>query len=191
MKKFVRSVWELLEQLIITLFVVALIFTYIIKNVSVVGDSMRNSLMDGDKVIINMLDKEFQRGEIIVAFPEKAVTLNDKGGLSFAEGPDKVIIKRVIAAEGQTVDIDFATGAVEVDGERLYENYLELGLTHYDGGAFTDKYPITVPEGYVFVMGDNRSVSLDSRDEKIGFVAEKDIMGTVVLRYYPEFEVYS
>ncbi len=191
MKKCVRSAIDLLEQFIITFFIISLVFTYLFRVVSVDGDSMCNTLYDKDRIIINLSDRTYKTGDIAVMSPEYAVTFDENGMLTKSNGPNKIIVKRIIATEGQTIDIDFAAGIVSIDGERLYEDYIDLGLTHNDGGAFTGHYPITVPEGYVFVMGDNRSVSLDSRSYKIGFVAEKDIIGTAFVRVYPHFEIYS
>ncbi|MBR5513072.1 MAG: signal peptidase I [Ruminococcus sp.] len=190
MKKLAKSAVSLLEQLFITMFVISLVFTYIFRVVNVDGESMCNTFADGDRIIINLADRSYKTGDIAVMYPQNAVILDENGSISKGEGIGKVIIKRIIATEGQTVDIDFSAGIVTVDGERLYEDYLDLGLTHYDGGAFTGKYPVTVPRGYVFVMGDNRSVSLDSRSDKIGFVAEDDIIGEAFIRIYPRFEMY-
>lgn len=191
LKKFFKSFLGFAEQLLITLFVTALAFTYIFRVVSVVGDSMCNTLKDGDRIIISMLDKKCESGDIVVVTPRNAVVSDGKGGLEYKEGLKKSVVKRVIAVAGQTVDIDFSAGIVTVDGKRIYEEYTQLGLTHYDGGAFTGEYPVTVPDGYIFVMGDNRSVSLDSRSDKIGFVAVEDIMGTAIMKIYPEMEFCS
>lgn len=191
MKKFLKSAVGLIEQFIITFFVLCLVFTYLFRIVSVSGDSMLNTLKDGNRVIVNAMDRKIKNGDIVVVELNNAVTFVENGTLEISNGLNKTVVKRVVATEGQTIDIDFAAGIVYVDGERLYEDYIELGLTHYDGGAFTGKYPITVPEGYVFIMGDNRSVSMDSRSEKIGFVSVDDITGTVILRFYPEFAFFS
>ena len=90
----------------------------------------------------------------------------------------------MIAVGGQTVDIDFEAGDVYVDGEKLSESYI-TGLTHLDEGAFTGQYPITVPDGYIFVLGDNRGVSKDSRSIEIGLIAESAVNGKVMLRISP------
>ena len=99
-------------------------------------------------------------------------------------GMNRLIVKRIIATEGQTVDFDFQRGIVYVDGEVYNESYIS-GLTHLDEGAFTDRYPITVPKGYVFVMGDNRRNSLDSRSKELGYVSVDNIEGKVLWRIYP------
>lgn len=177
-----------IEQLLATLFVMSLIFTYCLRIVDIQGESMENTLRHEDRVIIGLLYNKPKAGDIVVIKPDEAVTLSDEGVPEFSEGIHKTIIKRVIACEGQTVDIDFDKGIVYVDGERLKENYVTLGMTHIDEGAFTGQYPVTVPNGYVFVMGDNRPVSMDSRSDKIGFVSEESITGRVLIRISPKMD---
>ena len=103
------------------------------------------------------------------------------------DGLDEVIVKRVIAVGGQTVDIDFSTGEVFVDGELLDEPYIN-NLTLNDEGAFD--YPITVEEGYYFCMGDNRQGSKDSRHPDVGLISRDDILGKVVLRLFPNTKFF-
>lgn len=187
LKKSVFAVLlSFIEQLLVTLFVMSLIFTYCFRIVDIQGESMENTLLHEDRVIIGLLYDEPKAGDIVVIKPDEAVTLSEDGVPKFGEGIHKTVIKRIIACEGQTVDIDFNSGIVYVDGERLKENYVTHGLTHIDGGAFTGQYPVTVPEGYVFVMGDNRPVSMDSRSDKIGFVSENSITGKVLIRISPK-----
>ncbi len=176
---------DLAETLVITLFVVSLIFTYVVRIFTVSGGSMESTLMPGDKVLVNLLDKVQDTGDIVVIDAKDSFTLADDGSLVKGEGVDTILIKRVIATGGQTVDIDFVSGAVTVNGKKLHEDYLRLGLTHIDRGAFTGQYPVTVPEGYLFVMGDHRSVSRDSRSPEIGFVPVGSVIGTAVLKVYP------
>lgn len=187
--KFLSSVISFTEQLIITLFIMSMIFTYVFRIVDVDGESMMNTLNDGDRVIVFALKNDVKQGDIAVIRTDTAVTLDENGMPVRSDGFGMTVIKRVIACEGQTVDIDFAAGAVYVDGERLYEEYIELGLTHDDEGAFTGQYPVTVPEGCLFVMGDNRSVSLDSRSPIVGFVPEECVTGRALLKIYPTFGV--
>lgn len=180
---------EFAEMLLITLFIVLLLFTYIFGIAVVRGESMMNTLSDGDKVIISLFYGDPEQGDIVVLNSDRKVTFGEDGSLLEEEGTGKCVVKRIIAVEGQELDIDFAAGVVYVDGERLREPYLELGLTHLDEGAFTGRYPIVIPENCVFVMGDNRSVSKDSRSGDIGLVPVDCIVGKVILRLFPELNV--
>ena len=171
---------EFTETLIISMFIAVMIFTYIFSVVTVKGDSMKETLCSGDRVFVNMLSRDFAQGDIVIINAERSFTLDDSGNLTENRGIGETIVKRVIASGGQSVDIDFTRGTVRVDGVVLDEKYLENGLTHMDGGAFTGHYPVTVPDGYYFVMGDNRGSSKDSRSEEIGFIPEDSIAGEVM-----------
>ena len=131
---------------------------------------MYDTLADGDRLLLvsNLVYTQPKQGDIIVASKD-----------SFRDG--ECIIKRVIATEGQVVDIDFMTGTVYVDGEALEEDYLYSGTYNMEGM----KFPLTVDEGCIFVMGDNRMVSKDSRDPQIGLIDEREILGKVILRIWP------
>ncbi|MBQ8296448.1 MAG: signal peptidase I [Ruminococcus sp.] len=178
------EVISFLEIGLISAFVMTLIFTYIMKISTVEGESMMNTLAEGDTVIASVMYSEPENGDIVIINAYESVVLNAYSQPQFGEGLNKQIVKRIIATEGQTVNIDFSKGIVYVDGQALDEPYVS-SLTHLDEGAFTGKYPVTVPDGYVFVMGDNRSVSKDSRSAEIGFVSVDDIVGKVVFRFLP------
>lgn len=191
MKNYKKIIWfifdefiKLFEMLIITFFMAVLIFTYIFHIATVKGDSMQNTLISGDKLITTAYYGSLEQGDIVIIYAGDAVTLDENGNPEIKKGLRKSLVKRVIAVGGQTIDIDFERGAVYVDGVMLDENYI-TGLTHMDEGAFTGQYPVEVPEGYVFVMGDNRQVSKDSRSSEIGFVAVGNITGKVLLRFSP------
>lgn len=180
-REAVGDVMDTCESVVVAMFVVLLIFTYLFSVAVVEGDSMLPTLQDADRLLlINFADPE--PGDVVVLNSDSAYTFDAAGQLKEDGGLGKKIVKRLIAEANQTVDIDFAAGIVYVDGKPLAEPYTST-LTTRDEGAFT--YPITVPEGYVFVLGDNRSVSKDSRHPDVGLIPEEDIVGKVWLRVYP------
>lgn len=169
---FIDELLDWLKSLAVTFIFVVLIFTFVCRTAAVSGESMSNTLHDKDFLILRSIFYQPQNGDIIAAN---------------CEGLNEVIVKRIIACEGQTVDIDFQTGSVYVDGVLLDEPYIK-NPTINDEGAFD--YPITVPEGKYFAMGDNRQGSRDSRDPAVKFIDREDILGKVVLRVFP-FEKFG
>lgn len=149
---------------------VALVFMFVFRTVGVIGDSMNPTLDTGDRIILTAAYGESKNGDIVVTCqPSKSLYVPD------------VLVKRVIATEGQTIDINFETGAVYVDGAELDEPYIaELTKDREDFNG-----PVTVPEGYVFVMGDNRNNSTDSRSLSVGLIKEEYIMGKALFRIAP------
>lgn len=159
-----------LHDLVTLIAGVLLVFSLLFRVVIVSGPSMNSTLVDGDWLLLlgNVMYREPQYGDVIVA---------SKDG--FDDG--KPIIKRVIATEGQVVDIDFAAGIVYVDGEALEEPYT-LTATNLDEGV---DFPLTVEEGCLFVMGDNRNWSKDSRSPEIGLVDKREILGKALFLFFP------
>ena len=127
------------------------------------------TLQDGDRLLVlnSLWDDDYQYGDIVVLRKD-----------TFMEEP---IVKRVIATEGQTVDIDFAAGSVYVDGELLEEDYINEP-TYVEEGT---EFPLTVPEGSIFVMGDNRNHSSDSRSSDLGTVDTRYVIGQAVFLLFP------
>ena len=167
--------YGMLHDWVYVLAVLTVIFVFFFRLVGVDGSSMYPTLVDHDYLVLesNFLYQNVEAGDIVVMSVD---CFKD-------DGP---IVKRVIATGGQVVDIDFDTGSVYVDGvlqeetyifEPTYRSYEELGLAL--------EYPVTVPEGSVFVMGDNRNHSADSRYSPCGCVDESRILGKVLLIIVP------
>ncbi|MBR3978911.1 MAG: signal peptidase I [Oscillospiraceae bacterium] len=149
---------------------VLLVFSLLLRVVVVSGPSMDTTLTHGDWLLLlgNVFYQEPKHGDIIVASKD-----------SYDNGTP--IIKRVIALEGQTVDIDFQAGVVYVDGVALDEPYTNTPTNLQEGIEF----PLTVDEGCIFVMGDNRNVSKDSRSTEIGLIDRREILGKAILLMFP------
>ena len=150
--------------------VVLTIYILFFRVVVVVGPSMYDTLIQGDRVVLlsSFVYRQPRQGDIVVCSKD-----------SFDEG--KCFVKRVIATEGQQVDINFELGTVSVDGVILQEDYLYTQTYREEGITF----PLTVQEGHVFVMGDNRGNSLDSRSPQIGQVDLRQIVGKALFIISP------
>lgn len=149
---------------------VAFVFLFIFRTVGVVGNSMFPTLNWGDRIVLSALYTEPENGDIVVTCQPNA-----------SKSIEDTLVKRIIATEGQTVDIDFDKGIVYVDGTALDEPYIYEPTTERED--FISE--VTVPEGCVFVMGDNRNHSTDSRDRRVGFIQEEYIMGKALFRMKP------
>ena len=165
-----RDLYEWVQSLVGSVLVVVAIFTFVIRMMGVDGHSMLNTLQHGDRLLVvnSMLYHDYKYGDIVIL---------RKNGV-FDDDP---IVKRVIAVEGQTVDIDFAEGIVYVDGEALEEDYIREPTYTAEG----TEYPLTVPEGSIFVMGDNRNGSSDSRDYRLGTVDTRYVIGKAAFLIFP------
>ncbi len=171
--------FDVVETLVVSTGIVILAFVLLIRITIVDGDSMMQTLHDTDILIISDLAYEPEAGDIIVA-------------QKLHSGWPTPIVKRVIATGGQTVDIDFDTWTVTVDGEVIDESEY-LYIVHDKLMTTNVSFPLTVPEGQLFVMGDNRNHSSDSRDYRIGFIDERCVFGRVLCRILPleDFTIFD
>jgi len=149
-----KEVKEWVVAIVVAVIAAFIIRTFFFELVLVSGPSMENTLQDGDRLVVVKLNYEPKQGDIIVFRPDWH--------------PNEPYIKRVIATEGQTVDINSRTGAVYVDGNIYEEAYIK-NTTEKNGDV---QFPITVPEDCVFVMGDNRQQSHDGRSLDVSSVKE-------------------
>lgn len=162
-----KELYEWVESAVLAVVFVVLLFTFGARTSVVSGSSMVDTLHDGEMLIVSRIGADMQPGDIVVA--TKPYYQNEP------------IVKRIIATGGQSVDIDFDFGIVYVNGEEINEPYINTDTNlKYDV-----HFPVTVPEGQLFLMGDNRNGSLDSRSTEIGFVDERYILGKAYFRVLP------
>lgn len=169
-RRILAAVYDWTEAAVFSLTCVVLVFTFLIRIVGVDGTSMESTLMHEDRLLLYSWGYEPQRGDIVV--------IN-----RYAEEP---LIKRVIAVPGDTIDID-NQGTVWLNGAVLEEPYLDPDRLQNGIGTPRNQFsgPLTVPDGYLFVMGDNRMNSKDSRSQDVGLVRAGDVMGKAVFRVWP------
>ena len=164
-----RDLYEWVQALVCSVLAVVVIFTFGVRLIGVDGHSMVPTLQHGDRLRDrdSMFYDDYQYGDIVILTKE-----------TFLSAP---IVKRVIAVGGQTVDIDFESGSVYVDGKLLNEPYINE-LTFQEEGV---EFPVVVPEGSIFVMGDNRNHSDDSRNSRLGTVDTRYVIGKAVFLAFP------
>ena len=155
-----------LQALVAVVVGLILVFTFVGRIIGVVGSSMVPTLHNGDMLILQSIGYEPRQGDVVVLTKE----------FGSVEGP---IVKRVIATGGQTVEVDYAAGVVRVDGQVLLEPYRN-GPMERPRDPYRTIEAVTVPEGSLFVLGDNRNESGDSRDWRLGTIDERYVMGQVV-----------
>ena len=167
-----RDTYEWIQSIIVALVICVLMFMFFIRIVEVRGTSMNDTLSDGEKMLVSNVLYTPKSGDVVVFQKDEY-------------DPDKALVKRIVATEGQEINIDFETGAVYIDGEEIEEDYIkELTTTKLDFIG-----PKTVPEGCVFVMGDNRNMSTDSRKTEIGMVDSRLILGKAYMVIFPINEI--
>lgn len=159
-----------LHDLVIYVSVILLVFLLLFRIIVVTGDSMYSTLWDGDYLLLmsNLLYPDPEAGDIVVVSKQ-----------SYDDGAP--IVKRVIATEGQIVDIDFENGIVYVDGLPIEEEYINTPTNRQEGMSF----PLIVEKGCYFVMGDNRNNSRDSRSPDIGQIDKREILGKAIFLMLP------
>ena len=166
------DLYDWIQSLMVALVICIALFIFVVRVIDVSGSSMFPTLKDGDKMIVSNLFYKPKYGDVIVFKTDRY-------------DPNKALVKRVIATEGQEISLDFERGVVYIDGSPIEEDYIaELTKTKLDFIG-----PQTVPEGCVFVMGDNRNASTDSRKKEIGMVDRRMILGRAYYVIFPISEM--
>lgn len=171
------EIFDWLEILVTAVILLVILFTFVFKIVTIDGRSMMNTLNNGEKIIISNIGYEPKHGDIVVIS-------RNMNNITSGNDQSAPIIKRIIATEGQTVNIDFNAGIVYVDGVALDEPYTRTPTNLQNDIRF----PVVVPSGCVFVLGDNRNDSTDSRSSLIGndgMIDERYILGKALYRIFP------
>lgn len=170
--KLAGDIYDVLELFVFCTIAIVMIFTFVARMTVVSGNSMEHTLQNGDYLLVSDLFYEPQQGDIIVA-----------QNISLRGDYYKPIVKRVIATENQVINIDFSTWTVTVDGVVVDEPYIYLDKNYFITSDM--KYPYTVPEGCIFVMGDNRYHSADSRFREVGVIDKRCVVGKMLVRAFP------
>lgn len=167
------ELFYMLQSLVIAVAAMILLFTFVVRVNQVKGHSMDNTLQPQELLLVWHLGYTPKAGDIVIV---------NRPNVDILEG--EAIVKRVIAVGGQTVDIDYGSGIVYVDGVPLDEPYIKETM-YLPGSPYMQQTHFDIPEGSVFVMGDNRNNSTDSRNEAVGPVEERFILGHAVLGLWP------
>ena len=167
-----REIYDWIYCLSVALITCVVIFAFFIRLIDVRGTSMNPTLNNNDKMLVSGLFYEPKVGDVVVFKKDEY-------------DPERALVKRVIATEGQVINMDFDNGIVYVDGVPIEEDYIMEPTTN----KIDFIGPQTVPENCVFVMGDNRNASTDSRDKRIGMVDARLIIGRAYCVIYPTNEI--
>ncbi len=193
-KKLLNDILDIAESTLATVFVMIMVFTYLLHPVNVMGDSMNPTLSDQDRILMTTVYTNLKYGDIVIINNDAVYDIDANGeayNVNLKDNPlDECIIKRIIACGGQEINInnsdpDKNKWTVEIDGKAVDEPYILNGAYTAKKGCFDGKFPFTVPEGYYFVMGDNRTNSSDSRSAYVGLIKKEQIYGKALVRYAP------
>ncbi len=163
-----RETYDWIQCLLVALIICVLIFMFCVRVIDVIGASMNPTLYNGEKMLVSGLFYKPKVGDVVVFKKDEY-------------DPNKLLVKRVVAVEGQEINMDFENGIVYIDGVAIAEDYISEPT--YNKLDFIG--PKTVPEGCVFVMGDNRNASIDSRKSEIGMLDNRLILGKAYCVVYP------
>ena len=164
-----REIYDWIHCLSIALIICVVIFAFFVRLIDVRGTSMNPTLNNGDKMLVSGLFYSPKAGDVVVFKKDEY-------------DPERALVKRVIATEGQVINIDFDNGIVYVDGQALDEPYIHNLTTRSEGVNF----PLTVAPGHIFVLGDNRAVSMDSRNPVIGQIDKREVLGSRMRHVSPK-----